>query len=209
MTCAYALPSRSSCSPSTTARASFSTHSARAGGGGAHVEPARSAENPVGVKSGPEVTPWDVLELPATLNPEKSPGRLTFIVRMGTGRISEILTVIVRTIRDAKVPVVWLCDPMPENTFSTPGGIKTRSLPVIFQEIEQLVEMVAGHGGWPGGLHLETTPDLVIERTSLLPGEDVIEFCDYRSACDPRLNADQAVMAVETFLAAHATIRKE
>ncbi|WNF30837.1 hypothetical protein RI138_30625 [Streptomyces sp. C11-1] len=53
------------------------------------------------------------------------------------------------------------------------------------------------------------TPDPVTECTHLLPGQDTPEFPDYRSACDPRLNAQQAVMAVEMFLAADSTSRKE
>ncbi|MFD3787222.1 3-deoxy-7-phosphoheptulonate synthase [Streptomyces cyaneofuscatus] len=177
--------------------------------GGAHVELMRSTGNPVGVKLGPGVTPWDALELVAMLNPERIPGRLTFIVRMGADLITEALPSIIRKVRDADAPVVWLCDPMHGNTFSTTDGIKTRSLPIILREIEQFVHVVSKNGGWPGGLHLEMTPDPVTECTPLLPGQGVPEFPDYRSACDPRLNAEQAVMAVEMFLSARAQIRKE
>ncbi|PCG85255.1 3-deoxy-7-phosphoheptulonate synthase [Streptomyces sp. WZ.A104] len=177
--------------------------------GGAHVELVRSAGNPVGVKLGPEATPWDVLDLLTLLNPDGIPGRLTFITRMGAGRISEALPPIVRTVRETGIPVVWLCDPMHGNTFNTAGGTKTRSVPVILQEIKKFTEVVSENGGWPGGLHLEMTPDPVTECTHLLPGQDTPEFPDYRSACDPRLNARQAVMAVEMFLAARSTSRKE
>ncbi len=55
--------------------------------GGAHVEFFRHVRNPIGVKLGPSTTPQDALSLIGALNPDNEPGRLTFITRMGAGRI--------------------------------------------------------------------------------------------------------------------------
>src|SRR3954451_12719353 len=50
---------------------------------GAHVEFLRGVHNPLGCKVGPDATTDDVLALCRSLDPEKVPGRLTLIARMG------------------------------------------------------------------------------------------------------------------------------
>ncbi len=50
---------------------------------GAHVEFASGIGNPVQVKLGPTTTPDDALALCERLNPDRKPGRLTFVTRMG------------------------------------------------------------------------------------------------------------------------------
>ena len=49
----------------------------------AHVDYFAHVHNPIGVKLGPTTTPVDVLSLADRLNPDRIPGRLTFIARMG------------------------------------------------------------------------------------------------------------------------------
>lgn len=178
---------------------------------GAHVEFARRSRNPVGIKIGPTATPEYALSVAGRINPKMVPGRLVFIVRMGAGHITQVLPPIVRAVVSGGIPVVWLCDPMHGNTFQTASGVKTRSLPVIEREIVEFVRVLSGNGAWPGGLHLEMTPDPVTECLDTPPDRmdaraDARRFSDYRSACDPRLNASQASQAVETFLSALTTI---
>ena len=50
---------------------------------GAHVEFLRGVGNPIGCKVGPSATPSEVLALCDRLNPDRVPGRLTLITRMG------------------------------------------------------------------------------------------------------------------------------
>ncbi|MEZ5119558.1 MAG: 3-deoxy-7-phosphoheptulonate synthase class II, partial [Candidatus Nanopelagicales bacterium] len=57
----------------------------------AHVQFASLIHNPIGVKLGPTATPEDAVALAQALNPERVPGRLTFITRMGAGKIAETL----------------------------------------------------------------------------------------------------------------------
>src|SRR5437763_2497634 len=54
---------------------------------GAHVAYFAGVHNPVGVKLGPGATGADVTALCEALNPDRSPGRLTLIARMGAGRV--------------------------------------------------------------------------------------------------------------------------
>src|SRR5207248_11150584 len=89
---------------------------------GAHVEFLSGVHNPIGVKLGPSVSPDEVVELCRRLDPDRTPGRLVLISRMGADRIEELLPPIVRAVRDAGHVVVWECDPMHGNTFVAPSG---------------------------------------------------------------------------------------
>ena len=52
---------------------------------GAHVHFAATIRNPIGVKVGPTAAPDEIVELCEILNPDRVPGRLTLITRMGAG----------------------------------------------------------------------------------------------------------------------------
>ena len=130
---------------------------------GAHVEFLRGVNNPIGCKLGPDADAKDVLTLCETLNPEKVPGRLTLISRMGSETVSEKLPLILETVQEAGHPVVWVCDPMHGNTFSTENGHKTRHFDDILKEITAFFEAHNKVGTYPGGVHLELTGDDVTE----------------------------------------------
>jgi 3-deoxy-7-phosphoheptulonate synthase len=150
--------------------------------------------NPVGVKVGPAATAADVLALCEALNPERTPGRLTLIARMGAERVGEALPPLVRAVRDSGHPVVWVCDPMHANTFRTANGRKTRDFRNIMAEIEGFFAVHHAEGTWPGGVHLEFTGDDVTECVG--GSEGVLEeHLDgrYMTLCDPRLNARQSL----------------
>jgi len=161
---------------------------------GAHVEFFAGVHNPVGVKLGPAATPDDVLELCELLNPERIPGRLTLVTRMGVDRVSELLPALLRVVRDSEHPVVWVCDPMHANTVTTASGRKTRRFDDILREIEGFFAAHHDEGTWPGGVHLEFTGDDVTECTG---GAEAVseEELDgrYMTLCDPRLNARQSL----------------
>lgn len=161
---------------------------------GAHVELLRGIVNPIGIKVGPGSTPRSVVELCEILNPERIPGRVTLIPRMGAGRVHDILPPIVDAILAADHPVVWMSDPMHGNTIRTPGGVKTRTLEDIMSEITDFFAVMEGSGGVPGGLHLECTPDDCLE--CLAPGDSDLDARRYYSLCDPRLNAEQALSVI-------------
>ncbi|QIZ37841.1 3-deoxy-7-phosphoheptulonate synthase [Saccharopolyspora sp. ASAGF58] len=174
--------------------------------GGAHVEFAAEITNPVGVKIGPDATPADVVALVARLAENGAPGRLSLVVRMGVDRIGERLPLIVQALGEHADRVVWLSDPMHGNTVRSAQGLKTRVLRRMTDEIERFCAVLRLHGVHPGGLHLEITPDGVIEcvdtGADLATGPDP---CRYTSACDPRLNPHQAVALVDRFAEVLAT----
>ena len=161
---------------------------------GAHVEFFAGVHNPLAVKLGPTATADEVVELCERLNPTRLPGRLTFITRMGAGRIEELLPPLLQAIRDEGHPVVWACDPMHANTARTAGGYKTRRFEDVMAELAGFFAACWQQGTWPGGLHIEFTGEDVTE--CLGGADDVLEehlASRYETLCDPRLNARQAL----------------
>src|SRR4051795_2614774 len=57
---------------------------------GAHMAFFEGVNNPLAVKLGPAATPAEVAGLCEALNPDRVPGRLTMIARMGAGRVEEL-----------------------------------------------------------------------------------------------------------------------
>jgi 3-deoxy-7-phosphoheptulonate synthase len=161
---------------------------------GAHVEFLRGVGNPVGCKIGPNTTADFVLELCEKLNPARIPGRLTLISRMGADHVEDRLRPLLHAVRDSGHPVVWACDPMHANTFTSVSGRKTRDFDHICAEIDGFVRAHHAEGTWPGGIHVELTGDDVTECIGGARGiqdEDLRRA--YRSQVDPRLNYEQAL----------------
>jgi 3-deoxy-7-phosphoheptulonate synthase len=162
--------------------------------GGAHVGFLAGVGNPIGCKIGPTATADEVVGLCRVLDPERTPGRLMLIARMGAGRTPDRLPALLRAVRDAGHPVVWTCDPMHGNTFTSPGGRKTRRFDDVLAEIGEFFGVCRAEGVWPGGVHVELTGDAV---TECLGGESEVlhDQLDtrYTTMCDPRLNARQSL----------------
>jgi len=161
---------------------------------GAHVEFLRGVGNPIGCKVGPTMTGQDVIDICEAVNPARIPGRLTLITRMGADHIEEGLRPLLRAVNDADHPVVWACDPMHGNTFTSDSGHKTRHFEDIIREIEGFVLAHRAEGTWPGGIHVELTGE---EVTECVGGADDLSDADldhrYETVCDPRLNGRQSL----------------
>ena len=162
--------------------------------GGAHIDLAARIRNPIGVKLGPTTTPDDALALADRLDPDGEPGRLTFITRMGAGRIREVLPPIIEKVRAAGRQPVWLCDPMHGNTRAVASGHKTRSFDDVANEVEGFFEVHRDLDSHPGGIHIELTGDDVTECIGGTEGIQESQLPDrYETACDPRLNREQSL----------------
>jgi 3-deoxy-7-phosphoheptulonate synthase len=162
--------------------------------GGAHVEFLSGVKNPIAVKVGPTATPDELLELCELLDPDDVPGRLSFITRLGSTRVEDVLPPLVRAVRDSGRGVVWICDPMHGNTFTTGSGVKTRRLDDVLTEIKSFFVVHQQEGTIPGGVHLELTAQDVTE--CLGGAEEVLDEHlnrRYEALCDPRLNARQSL----------------
>ncbi|MEU5884544.1 3-deoxy-7-phosphoheptulonate synthase [Spirillospora sp. NPDC047279] len=167
---------------------------------GAHAQLMAAIENPVGCKIGPTAGPDDVAALCEVLDPNRLPGRLVLISRMGAGLVGERLESLVRRVRAGGHPVVWLCDPMHGNTRRTHEGLKTRRLGDMIDEAVQFRRVLEDVGVPVGGLHLETAVRPVTECVGgNVVTDNEVPTC-YESLCDPRLNADQAHRLIDSFL---------
>jgi len=161
---------------------------------GAHIDFASKIRNPIGVKLGPKSTVEDALTLIDRLDPDREPGRLTFITRMGAGKIREVLPGLVDGVTKSGAKVLWVCDPMHGNTYEAPSGYKTRKFDDVLDEVKGFFEVHKALGTHPGGIHIELTGDDV---TECVGGGEQISHEDlasrYESACDPRLNHSQSL----------------
>ena len=161
---------------------------------GAHVELLSKLRNPIGVKLGPTATVDDAMRLVEKLDPEREPGRLTFITRMGAEKIRDVLPPLLAGVRDAGATPLWVTDPMHGNGITTANGYKTRRFDDVMNELLGFFEAHREVGTFPGGVHIELTGDDV---TECLGGSENIEEATlatrYESLCDPRLNHMQSL----------------
>src|SRR3954447_6218837 len=88
---------------------------------GAHVAFAAGIANPIAVKLGPTTRPEDAVALVDRLDPDRVPGRLTLVTRLGAERVRDLLPPIVEKVMSTDATVVWACDPMHGNTLESTG----------------------------------------------------------------------------------------
>ncbi|MFN8145868.1 MAG: 3-deoxy-7-phosphoheptulonate synthase class II [Candidatus Nanopelagicales bacterium] len=161
---------------------------------GAHLDFVSRISNPVGVKLGPTTTPEQAVEIAERLDPDRIPGRLTFITRMGAGVIREALPPIVEKVTASGHQVLWVCDPMHGNTREASTGHKTRSYDDVADEVLGFFQVHKALGTVPGGIHVELTGDDVTECVGGTGGVAEDRLGDrYETACDPRLNRVQSL----------------
>ncbi len=161
---------------------------------GAHVEFCRGIKNPIGLKCGPSLKPDELIKLCNILNPDNEPGRLTLISRFGADNVEQFLPNLIKSVKKEGLKVIWSCDPMHGNTIKAATGFKTRPFDNVLREVKNVFGIHQSEGTYAGGLHVEMTGQDVTECTG---GAQKISEKDlsnrYRTHCDPRLNASQAL----------------
>jgi 3-deoxy-7-phosphoheptulonate synthase len=161
---------------------------------GAHVAFCEGVQNPLGLKCGPSLSDDDLKRLIERLNPQNEPGRLTLIARFGAGKVADNLPRLIRAVQSMGAKVVWSCDPMHGNVIKSASGYKTRPFDLVLSEVRDFFAIHRAEGTIAGGVHLEMTGKDVTECTgglSAVADEDLSDR--YHTACDPRLNAGQAL----------------
>ena len=161
---------------------------------GVHVEFCRGIENPIGIKCGPTSKPEEILKICNVLNPTNEKGKITLISRFGHDNVEKFLPKLIRAIKKECLNVIWSCDPMHGNTIKSTTGFKTRPFINVLKEVKNVFGVHQSEGSYAGGLHIEMTGQNVTECTG---GTQKISDHDlssrYRTHCDPRLNAIQAL----------------
>jgi 3-deoxy-7-phosphoheptulonate synthase len=160
----------------------------------AHVEYLRGIQNPIGIKIGPGCDIDDTLAIIEKLNPSHEAGKIVLITRFGADGVENGLPGLIQRIKTEGMPVVWTCDPMHGNTFTTRNGIKTRNFNDILAELKKTFSIHQACGSYLGGVHLELTGDNVTEcvgGTRKLHEDELHQH--YETYCDPRLNYQQSL----------------
>jgi 3-deoxy-7-phosphoheptulonate synthase len=162
--------------------------------GSAHVEYLRGIGNPIGIKCGPSLENDALLRMLDTLNPERTPGRMTLITRYGHDKIEAGLPPLIRAVKASGHPVVWSCDPMHGNVIKASNGYKTRPFDRILAEVRGFFAAHRAEGTFAGGIHIEMTGQNVTECTGGAVDVTELSLADrYHTHCDPRLNAGQSL----------------
>lgn len=162
---------------------------------GAHVHFIQALHNPIGIKVGPMVSPQELQSLVDFLNPQRILGRLYLIGRFGKEEIKTVFPPLIDAVKDRGV--LWISDPMHGNTFRV-GNIKTRAFADIKAELRSAFSLLKEQGQRLRGMHCEMFPGDMTECLDPERGivESNLEKC-YTTACDPRLNTQQALALAE------------
>jgi len=161
---------------------------------GAQIEFVRGVKNPLGLKCPPTLDVDTLIRSIDIMNPDNEPGRLSLIARMGAGHVESKLAPLVRAVKKEGRNVAWICDPMHGNTEKSSTGYKTRKFENILSEVRDFFAVHRTEGTHAGGVHFELTGQNVTECIGgayKLSEDDLSER--YHTACDPRLNANQAL----------------
>ena len=126
---------------------------------GAHVEFFSGVHNPIGVKLGPTATPDEVVELCERLNPDRLPGRLTFVARMGAENVQQLLPPLSRPSSPRSTRCSGRATRCTATRSAPPTARKTRRFDAVMTEIEGFFAACWAAGVRPGGVHLEFTGD--------------------------------------------------
>jgi 3-deoxy-7-phosphoheptulonate synthase len=80
------------------------------------------------------------------------------------------------------------------NTIKSASGYKTRPFESVLSEVREFFAVHRAHDTIPGGVHFEMTGQDVTECTGGVRDVTDEDLSDrYHTACDPRLNASQAL----------------
>ena len=161
---------------------------------GSHVEFFKGINNPIGIKISGNCDSDELVQLLNILNPDNKKGKITIITRMGSV-IDTKLPQLIDKVINANKNVVWVCDPMHGNTKKLQNGLKTRFMYDIKKELELFFQIHKSKGTIPAGIHLELTGSDVTEcvGSDFLLNESKNMKENYKSLCDPRLNAAQSL----------------
>mmetsp|Transcript_1324 Transcript_1324/g.3901 ORF Transcript_1324/g.3901 Transcript_1324/m.3901 type:complete len:451 (-) Transcript_1324:377-1729(-) len=165
----------------------------------AHIEYLRGVENPVSIRVDTETSEASLVEIIKTLNPSNEPGKVVLTCSFGSSKIWGKLPKMIRAVTEAGMNVVWVCDPMRENTIPTENGCLTCPVELIWSEIASFFNVHSQEGTYAGGVFLEMTGSDVSECVGGVESiRDSDVCCEAGPDALPRLNPRQALsVAIE------------
>ena len=116
------------------------------------------------------------------------------IASFGAGLVGDHLPELINSVENDGFKVVCSCDPMQGNTIKSSSGYITRPFESVLREVKEFFAIHNSEGSHPGGVHFEMTGKDVTECTGGIRAVSDEDLSDrYHTACDPRLNASQAL----------------
>ena len=145
---------------------------------GAHVHFASTIRNPIGLKVGPTASPDEILEVVERLDPDRVPGRLSLITRMGATKVRDVLPVLRNTLKTSLLSAadvksnplaIALLGPLARLVNRFGGDFRWQHLPVPFEVYADGIDLVVFEefGSGAAALHLRDE----VERDALLQDE--------------------------------------
>ncbi|MDT0377665.1 3-deoxy-7-phosphoheptulonate synthase [Streptomyces sp. DSM 42041] len=126
---------------------------------GAFVDHLARIRNPIGIALGPGCGPDEASAHLDRFDPEREPGRLTFVVRMGADAVRDTLPAVIEKVTAQGHRAAWICDAMhPGVPLGADGGPPgPRTFDDVLDEVTAFFEVHRALGTHPGGLHVELT----------------------------------------------------
>ena len=163
---------------------------------GAHVEFFSGVHNPLGVKLGPDGDAGGGRSSSASGSNPGAHARPADADRADRRRAAsrELLPPLLRAVREAEHPVVWACDPMHANVFTTASAARraasTRSWARSRGSSPPAARRASGPAACTSSSRATTSPSASAAREAVL--EEQLD-ARYETLCDPRLNARQSL----------------
>lgn len=168
-----------------------------------HITYLSSIQNPIAIKVGPSADVDDIIRVVSRLNPEKVPGRISLILRLGVSCIDATLPKLIKAVQESGHLVTWLSDPLHGNTRVDGWGKKYRLYNEVLLEVMHVKRLLLAQGAVLGGLHLEISYRSDI-RECVTDVSELVKDRVYDSALDPRLNYEQSMQLVRDVFAPHS-----
>jgi 3-deoxy-7-phosphoheptulonate synthase len=128
----------------------------RRGGGVDGAPPAfgETLANPIGVDLGPTTTPGQAARYAQRLDPDRQPGKLTLVSRMGGEHVRDVLPDIIGEVHASGHEVIWQCDPV-HTRAPTSCTSPARAFDRVVAAVEGFFEIHRALGTHPGGIRLD------------------------------------------------------
>ena len=169
---------------------------------GAHIEFFRNIENVIGLKVDSSLGIEEFIKIVQTLNPSNFQNKLIVITRFGAGKVKESLSQMAEAKQKFGLNFLWMSDPMHGNTYtSSLSNVKTRDFSSILNELLEVTSTLSCFNETLHGIHLEASFEKVTEVIGGVhhPIREEQLNLNYKSGCDPRLNAFQTLDLISEF----------
>lgn len=129
--------------------------------GSGYLEFLRGVVNPIGMRVGQHSTAEEMVRTYLLLNPAREPGKI--VMATSLGEHLGVLRNLIRALRTAKAPVVWMCDPWRAHATASCGSVQ-ELMQAVTSEVEHTALVHADEGSVLAGVRLDVAHETKIAR---------------------------------------------